>query len=68
MQNVFSLLFVYQTGVGLTGWMVCWLVGWLVGWLVSRFCWPGAMVRLQLQYDQRQQIADSNSGNGAGYS
>jgi len=40
----------------------------LAGWLVSRFCWPGAMVRLQLQYDQRQQIADSNSGNGAGYS
>jgi len=27
MQNVFSLLFVYQTGVGLTGWLVGWLVG-----------------------------------------
>jgi len=35
MQNVFSLLFVYQTGVGLTGWMVCWLVGWLAGWFLD---------------------------------
>jgi len=34
MQNVFSLLFVYQTGVGLTGWMVCWLVGWLAGFSI----------------------------------
>lgn len=69
MQNVFSLLFVYQTGVGLTGW----LVGWLVCLSFCRACgdcWQGAMVGLQLwlQYDQRQQIADSNNGKGAGYS